>query len=81
MQTIDVSQAQSLLPQLLEAVAAGDEVILTRNAEPFVKLSLVNGTNGNVKQSGRWEPGSAQGLIYMREDFDDPIEDFAEYLP
>ena len=43
MQTIDVSQAQSLFPRLIEAVVAGDEVIITRNAEPFVKLSLVNG--------------------------------------
>ena len=79
MQTIDINQAQSLFPRLIEAVVAGDEVIITRNAEPFVKLSLVNGKH--VRQSGRWEPGSAKGLIHMREDFDDPIEDFAEYLP
>jgi antitoxin (DNA-binding transcriptional repressor) of toxin-antitoxin stability system len=82
MQTIDVSQAQSMFPRLLEAVAAGDEVILTRNAEPFAKLSLVNGSESvHLKSSGRWEPGSAKGLIHIREDFDDPIEDFAEYLP
>lgn len=79
MQTIDVNQAQSVFHRLIEAVVAGDEVIITRNAEPFVKLSLVNGKH--VRQSGRWEPGSAKGLIHMREDFDDPIEDFAEYLP
>ena len=79
MQTIDVNQAQSLFPRLIEAVVAGDEVIITRNAEPFLKLSLVNGKQ--ARQSGRWEPGSAKGLIHMREDFDDPIEDFAEYLP
>ena len=79
MQTIDVSQAQSVFPRLIEAVVAGDEVIITRNAEPFVKLSLVNGAH--EKQSGRWEPGSAKGLVHMREDFDGPLEDFAEYLP
>lgn len=79
MQTIDVSQAQSLFPRLIEALVAGDEVIITRNAEPFVKLSLVNGIQ--AKPSGRWEPGSAKGLMHIREDFDDPIEDFAEYLP
>lgn len=79
MQTIDVSQAQSVFPRLIKAVVAGDEVIITRNAEPFVKLSLVNEIQ--EKPSRRWEPGGAKGLMHMREDFDDPIEDFAEYLP
>ena len=79
MQTIDVNQAQSLFPRLIEAASAGEEVIITRNAEPFIKLSLINGKH--AKSSGRWEPGSAKGLMHIREDFDDPIEDFAEYLP
>ena len=30
MQTIDVSQAQSVFPRLIEAVVAGDEVIITQ---------------------------------------------------
>lgn len=79
MQTIDVSQAQALLPQLLEAVAAGDEVILTRNAEPFVKLSLVNGVQAHKKE-GDLVYGSAKGLMTMREDFAEPIADFKEYM-
>lgn len=79
MQTIDVSQAQSMFPRLLEAVVAGEEVILTRNAEPFVKLSLVNGAKAQKKE-GDLVYGSAKGLMTMREDFDDPIEDFKEYM-
>ena len=79
MQTIDVSQAQSMFPRLLEAVVAGDEVIITRNAEPFVKLSLVNGAKAQ-KNQGDLVYGSAKGLMMMREDFDDPIEDFKEYM-
>ncbi len=79
MQTIDVSQAYSLFPSLIEAAVAGDEIIITRHAQPIVKLSAVNGKQ--AKQASRWEPGSAKGLIYMREDFDAPLEEFAEYLP
>jgi hypothetical protein len=26
------------------------------------------------------KPGSAKGLIWMSDDFDDPLEDFAEYV-
>ncbi len=25
-------------------------------------------------------PGSAKGLVWMSDDFDDPLEDFAEYM-
>ncbi len=79
MHTIDVSQAQSLFPRLLEAVGAGEEVIITRNAEPFAKLSLVNSAKAQRKE-GDLVYGSAKGLMKMREDFDDPIEDFQEYM-
>ena len=79
MQHIDVSQAQSLLPSLLEAVGIGDVIIITRNEQPIAKLSAANG--GTAKQSSRWEPGSAKGIVHIRENFDDPIEGFAEYLP
>jgi antitoxin (DNA-binding transcriptional repressor) of toxin-antitoxin stability system len=79
MHTIDVSQLQSLIPRLLEAVGAGEEVIITRNAEPFAKLSLVNGAKAQRKE-GDLVYGSAKGLMKMREDFDDPIEDFQEYM-
>lgn len=79
MQTVDVSQAQSLFPRLLEAAVAGEEVIITRNAQPFIKLSLVNGTKP-PKEEGDLVYGSAKGLMAMREDFDDPIEDFQEYM-
>ncbi len=80
MQNIDVSQAQALLPSLLEAVfKKGDEIIFTQNEQPIAKLSSVNKIN--VTKASRWEPGSARGLVTIREDFDDPIVDFAEYLP
>ncbi len=80
MQNIDVSQAQALLPSLLEAVfKKGEEIIFTRDEQPIARLSSVDKIN--VKKAGRWEPGSAKGLVTMSENFDDPIEDFAEYLP
>jgi antitoxin (DNA-binding transcriptional repressor) of toxin-antitoxin stability system len=79
MHTIDVSQLQSLFPHLLEVVGAGEEVIITRNAEPFAKISLVNGSKAQKKE-GDLVYGSGKGLLVMREDFDDPIEGFEEYM-
>jgi hypothetical protein len=65
---------------LSEAASAGEEVIITRNAKPFINRSLVNGAKVQ-KKAGDLADGSAKGLMVRREDFDDPIEDFAEYLP
>ena len=80
MQNIDVSQAQALLPTLLEAVyKKGDEIIFTQNEQPIAKLSSVNKIKGT--KASRWEPGSAKGMVTIKEDFDEPIADFAEYLP
>ena len=43
MQNIDVSQAQALLPSLLEAVLKkGDEIIFTHDEQPVARLSSVN---------------------------------------
>jgi antitoxin (DNA-binding transcriptional repressor) of toxin-antitoxin stability system len=77
MQSVDIHQAQSLLPQLLDAVLKGEEVIITRDDKPVAKLLAVNGER--INQGNEWRPGSAKGLIHMRKDFDDPLEDFADY--
>ena len=34
----------------------------------------------NQKPKNR-KPGSAKGLIWMSEDFDEPLDDFKEYMP
>jgi antitoxin (DNA-binding transcriptional repressor) of toxin-antitoxin stability system len=77
MQSVDINQAQSLLPQLLDAVLRGEEIIITRDDKPIAKLLAVNGDG--VNKGNEWKPGSAKGLIRMRKDFDEPLEDFAEY--
>ena len=36
--------------------------------------------SAKVQKKARRKPGSAKGLITMREDFDDPIPGFEDYL-
>lgn len=74
MRYVDVAEAQSVFLQLTEEVIKGEEVIFTREGQPIAKLTRVE------KSERRWESGSAKGLITMREDFDDPIEDFKDAL-
>lgn len=70
---IDLQEAQAHLLQLVEQAKHGHEVILTEGGEPVAKIIPVSAP---VKR----QFGSVKGLIVMSEDFDDPLEDFREYM-
>ncbi len=68
--TVTVEDAQSRLLELLERVAAGEVVLITRDGLPLA--TLTSELPKGVPILGRGH-GS---LIYMAPDFDEPIEDF-----
>ena len=74
MHQIDLSEAQSLFIQLINEVLNGEEVVLTKNEIPVVKLSPIKSRSPKPKF------GSAKGLITISDDFDEPLEDFQEYM-
>jgi prevent-host-death family protein len=73
MRYVELTQAQTDLPQLIEAAAKGEEVIITHAAQPVAKLVSL------ARRTGDLQYGSAKGLVTFSEDFDEPLEDFAEY--
>lgn len=74
MQLIDITHAQTQLPQLMQIALQGEEIIITRNNQPILKLSQISST------SKRRQRGSAKGQIKIAPDFDAPLEDFQEYM-
>lgn len=68
--TIELEDAKDHLAELIDQAARGDEVVLTRDSEPVAKLVPYD----QRRQGPR--AGSAKGLITIRDDFDDPLEDF-----
>ena len=74
MHTIDVNQAQQHLPELIEETINGDEVVITKSGQPVVKLVPITKTN-NQRLCG-----TAKGLIKMSDGFEEPLEDFKEYM-
>jgi prevent-host-death family protein len=74
MQNIDVNQAKQQLPQLIEQVVGGNEVIITKSGQPVVRLVAI------TKRRDQRQFGSARGLIEMSDDFDEPLEDFRDYM-
>lgn len=74
MQNIDINQVKQRLPELIEQAIGGEEVIITKSGQPIVKLVAIN------KRRHHRHFGSARGLIKMSDDFDEPLEDFREYM-
>ena len=74
MQLIDVKEVQAQIFQIIEQASQGEEVIITKDEQPLVKLSSAIG----FKKQRQF--GSAKGLIKMADDFDEPLEEFRGYM-
>lgn len=61
------------LPELIDSVVNGDEIVFTENDQPVAKLVAV------PQEKPRPKLGSAKGMIFLSDDFDEPLEDFDEY--
>ncbi len=68
-----MAQAKARLSELVQKALSGEEVILSRDYKPLLKLVPVKDL------AGERSPGSARGEVRMSPDFDAPLEDFADY--
>jgi antitoxin (DNA-binding transcriptional repressor) of toxin-antitoxin stability system len=74
--TIAVEDIKVSLPEFLDSLTPGDEVILTRNQEPVAKL-----ISEKLAQRKPRVPGLGKGIITIISDDEDHLKDFAEYMP
>lgn len=75
MYQIELKDAGIQLAQLVEEAARGEEVVIVRSDGTSFKIVPIDSVSMTPKF------GSAQGLIKIADDFDDPIEGFEEYTP
>jgi antitoxin (DNA-binding transcriptional repressor) of toxin-antitoxin stability system len=76
--TMAVEDIKQSLPELLDSLTPGDEIILTRNQQPVARL-VSEAPKPRPKQ--RPGPGLCKGMItYIAPDFDAPLEDMKEYM-
>ena len=71
---VNVHEAKTQLSKLLVKVQEGEEVIIAKGNKPVAKLVLIE------EMKPEREIGSAKGKIYIADDFDEPLEDFKEYM-
>jgi prevent-host-death family protein len=68
----NVHEAKTHLSRILEEVATGEEVVISKAGEPVAKIVPLR---PEVRRTGR---GSLRGAIHLAEDFDDLPDDLAD---
>ena len=74
MQRMTLEEAKTHLVDLIDAAATGEEVYITKDERLSVQLVP------RALKTRHRRFGSARGLISMAPDFDEPLEDFQDYL-
>ena len=70
----NIHEAKTHLSRLISRTLKGDDVVIAKAGKPVVRLVPVARKDARV-------PGAARGLIeFMADDFDMPLEDFAEHM-
>jgi antitoxin (DNA-binding transcriptional repressor) of toxin-antitoxin stability system len=83
MYTVTVEEVQEKLPEILEDVKRGVEVVIQQNNITVANIGPVSQTTDAPAEDEKphRQFGSAKDrLIYMADDFDAPLEDFADYM-
>jgi len=75
MHQVNIHEAKTHLSKLIQEVIAGENVIIAKGNKPVVKLVALS------SQSPQRQLGTAKGKIVMADDFDEPLDDFAAYMP
>lgn len=77
MLTITIEEAEDHLGEIIDKLAPGDEIVLTRDNEPIATLRAAEKPARRAPQFGTMR-GS---ILYIAPDFDDIPEGFEDYLP
>ena len=71
-EVVNMHQAKSSLSRLVERALAGEEIVISRNGEPLVKLVPV------PKERKPRVPGRGKGKIWISPDFEFTDEEIKE---
>ena len=67
METVDIYDANTRLSQLVDKVVAGEDVVVSRNGKPLVRITRL----GEAKRRVRF--GVLKGKVKIAKDFDAPL--------
>ena len=75
MSIVTIEVAQATLPQLIEAMNPGEEVIIVKDGQPCAQVKKTELTSWPCK-AGSYRKTE----FWMAPDFDAPLDEFKEYM-
>ncbi|HSS34184.1 MAG TPA: type II toxin-antitoxin system Phd/YefM family antitoxin [Solirubrobacterales bacterium] len=72
-ESFSIGEAKTYFSKLVRRVEAGEEIVVRRGSEPVARIVPLE------KRGGVRGFGSMKGEIEIGPDFDEPLEEFAEY--
>lgn len=74
MKQVTIHEAKTHLSRLIQLALDGEEIVIAKRNKPVVKLHPIQSEKPERRM------GWMKGKIWMAPDFDEPLEDFAEYM-
>jgi antitoxin (DNA-binding transcriptional repressor) of toxin-antitoxin stability system len=80
---MDISEFTLKINELLAGLKRDEEIIITTDNLPVARLTAVNGQTSQQLETKpqRRQAGLSDSIIWISPDFDEPLEDFKEYMP
>lgn len=75
MAQVTIHEAKTHLSKLIQRALDGEDIIIAKGNQPMVKLVVVP-----EMRKARKIGGAQDVIVQMAEDFDAPLDDFAEYM-
>jgi prevent-host-death family protein len=69
MDSINIYEAKTRLSQLVDKAAAGEDVVVSRNGKPLVRITRLEETKRPIRF------GVLKGKVKIAKDFDAPLPD------
>jgi prevent-host-death family protein len=73
-QTVGIGEAKTNFSKLVRRAEAGEEIVVRRGSEPVARIVPLR------KPGGVRGFGSMKGEIRIGKDFDEPLDDFRDYM-
>jgi prevent-host-death family protein len=70
---VGMHEAKTKLSQLVERAERGEEIVITRNGKPAVRLAPIGSVSSLASVRGAW-----RGRVQLAEDFDELPDDIAD---
>jgi antitoxin (DNA-binding transcriptional repressor) of toxin-antitoxin stability system len=75
MATVSIEEAQAKLPELIDRLAAGEQLVITRDQKPIARLLAEQRPQRQPRKAG-----SAAGVLTILADDDHDLQDFSEHV-